>query len=298
MRGQWAENLAIGAKAYFTDDYQELPATYPQIFDVETSGRAFEDDLVATGMPIVVSRPEGEPIAFDRPQFRGRVRYIHAGFGLGYEITEEAFDDDLYNTLNSKAATNLARSHRETEEIVAANVFNLGFTTVQAYDGVSLFNTAHPGVGITQSNRSDVDLSVAALKAAMERYFNMRTDRNIRINMAPDRILVNHNNWWTLQEILGTQFLTAAGTPVNSDRMPNVVTNFGLQPIMWRYLTDNDAWFLLASRAQLALRFYWRKRPMPVDGFEKRTRIFWFGIISRFTAGVTRWQGLDGSAGA
>src|SRR6188768_1380865 len=120
-RGQWGELLVPGAKAVYVDTYNELPSTYPDIFTVDSSGRSFEDDLVATGLPIAVSRLEGEPIAFDRPKFRGKVRYIHAGFGLGYEITEEAYDDDLYNVLNTTASANLARSHRETEEIVAAN---------------------------------------------------------------------------------------------------------------------------------------------------------------------------------
>lgn len=304
-RGQWGEFLAPGAKAVFVDDYNELPSVYPDIFEVDTSGRAFEDDLVATGMPIAVRRKEGEPIAFDRPKFRGKVRYIHLGYGLGYEITEEAVDDDLYKVLNTEAAANLARSHREAEEVVAANVFNLAFTTVQAYDGVAVFSTSHPLVdGSVLPNRpaTDVDISVAALKSATERFFNLKTDRSIRINMAPDRLLVNHNNWWTVQEILGTQQVTGASsggetTSVISIEAKNVVTMMGLRPIMWRYLTDDNAWILMAPKAQTKVRFYWRKSPTPVDGFMGRERIFWFGILSRLSAGITKWQGLDGSSG-
>lgn len=303
-RGQWGENLIPGAKAYYIDTYNELPAIYPEIFTVDTSGRSFEDDLVATGLPLAVSRPEGEPIAFDRPQFRGKVRYIHAGFGLGYEITEEAYDDDLYNVLNQTASANLARSHRETEEIVAANVFNLAFTTVEAYDGVSVFNTAHPMVTGTLPNRPtpDIDISVAALKSAMERFFNLRTDRNIRINMSPDRLLVNHNNWWAVQEILGTRVITGASSGGETDSIisaeaKNVVTMMGLRPIMWRYLTDDSAWFLLAPKNQLRVKFYWRKKPMNVNGFMERERIAWYGILSRFSAGITDWHGMDGSSG-
>jgi hypothetical protein len=304
-RGPWGELLIPGAKAVFVDDYNELPATYPSIYDVDTSGRAFEDDLVATGMPVVVSRPEGEPIPFDRPKFRGKVRYIHAGFGLGYEITREAVDDDLYSVLNSQAAANLARSHRETEEIVTANVFNDAFDEVQAYDGVSVFNTAHPQVGSgTLPNRPspDQDISVAALKSALERFFDLRTDRNIRISMAPDRLVVNHNNWWTVQEILNTQVVTGASadgeiSSIISAEAHNVTTRMGLTPVMWRYLTDDNAWFLLAPKAQTRVRFYWRRSPDPVSGTADREQVAWFGITSRFSAGITDWHGLDGSTG-
>jgi hypothetical protein len=304
-RGPWGENLVPGAKSYYVDTYNELPALYPSVFAVETSSRAFEDDLVATGMPLAPRRNEGEPIAFDRPKFRGKVRYIHGGFGLGYEITEEAVDDDLYNVLNSQSATNLARSHRETEEIVAADVFNFAFTSVQAYDGVSVLNTAHPTVGtLTIPNRPDpdVDISTAALKSAMERFWDLRTDRNIRVNMAPDRVLVNHNNWWNVQEILNTMVVTGGSgeetESIISLEAKNVVTQMGLTPIQWRYLTDDDAWFLMAPKASLRIKFYWRKSPQPVDGFMARERVFWFGIISRFTAGITDWHGLDGSSGS
>lgn len=305
-RGQWGELLVAGASAVFVDDYNELPSEYPQFFDVKTSAKAFEDDLVATGLSLAGPRPEGEPIPFDRPYFRGKVRYIHAGFGLGYEITREAVDDQLYPVLNSQSAGNLARSHRETEEVVAANVFNFAFTTVHAYDDVSVFNTAHPGVGgQTIANRPspDIDISTAALKAAMERYFALKTDRGIRISMSPETLVTGVGAYWAAQEVLGTRFVTGAAaggetTSIVSDQVPNVVTSFGLRPVMWRYLTDADMWFLMAPKAQLKVKFYWRQAPEPVSGFQAREQISWFGIISRFSAGITKWQGLDGSVGA
>lgn len=305
-RGQWGENLVPGAKAYFVDDYNELPSVYPQIFDVDTSGKAYEDDLVATGLPLAVRRREGEPIPFDRPKYRGKVRYIHAGYGLGYEITRESVEDDLYAVLNRQSATNLSRSHRETEEIVAASVINLSFTTQQAYDGVSVFSAAHPLVDeTTQPNRpsSGVDISTAALKAALERFFNLKNDRGLRINMAPDRLLVNHNNWWAVQEILNTRVVKGAASggeisTIISEEAENVVTMMGLMPIMWRYLTDDNAWILMAPKAQTKVRFYWRRTPDPVGGQDDRNQMSWFGITSRFSAGITMWQGLDGSAGA
>ena len=306
VRGQFDKFLIPGAKSVFIDDYQELPSVYPSVLSVDSSSQAFEDDLVATGLPIAISKPEGEPIAFDRARFRGRVRYVHTGFGLGYEITREAVEDDLYQALNSQGATNLARSMREAEEVTAANVFNNGFTSVQAYDGVSLFNATHTtSTATTLANRpaTDVDLSVAAIKASQERFFALKTDRLLRIRMAPSRLIVSDNGWFTAQEILGTRVVTGAASggeisSIISAEAKNVVTDMGLMPIRWSYLTDVDAWFMLAPQAQTGLRFFWRRKPDPTGGSMDREQVAWFGITARFVAGATRWRGTDGSTGA
>jgi len=307
VRGAFDEFLIPGAKSVFIDAYKDAPSLYPGVLDVQTSGKAFEDDLVATGLPIAVSKPEGEPIAFDRARFRGKVRYIHSGFGLGYEITRESVEDDLYQALNSQGAGNLARSMREAEEVTAANVINNGFTTVLVYDGLSLFHSAHLlSDGSTQGNRpgTDADLSVAELKASQERFFALTTDRGIKsVNIAPDRLVVANAGWFTAMEILNTRVVTGAAsggeiTSLISAEAHNVVTDMGITPIRWKYLTDDDAWAFLAPKAQTGLRFYWRRKPMPVSGHDGRRDVFWFGITARFVAGATRWRGVDGSTGA
>jgi len=306
VRGQFDKFLRPGARKVFIDDYKELPAIYPQIFNVETSGKAFEDDLVATGLPIAVSKPEGVPIYFDRAKFRGRVRYIHAGYGLGYEITEETVEDNLYKPLTSQGSSNLARSLREAEEVTAANVFNNAFTTVQAYDGVSLANATHPIVGggvLANRPAADVDISTAALKASTERYFALTTDRGIRISMAPSTVIVSNTNYWTLMEILGTRVVTGAAssgetTSIVSLEAKNVVTSMGLTPIRWAYLTDEDDWFNIARKGTHRLNFFWRRKPDMRSGTDERAGIAWFGITGRWVAGATDWRGFDGSTGA
>lgn len=303
MRGSFEDLLVPGANEVLVDEYNELPSTYDQIFNVDTTGRAFEDDLVLTGIGIAVTKPEGEEITFDKPTFRGKVRYIPTTFGLGYEISREAVDDDLYGALNSRGAANLARSIRETEEITAAAIFNGAFSTIQAYDGVSLINTAHPnGFGGTQPNQpaAPEDLSVSALKDALERFFDLTTDRGLRISLAPGQLTVPVGNWWSAQEILGAPFVAGAGTNdfEPGTYTPNVTMQMGLTPVMWRYLTDQDAWFLTSPKAQHKLKFFWRRTPSPTSGFDGRADVAWFGITARLTAGVTDWRGIDGSEGA
>lgn len=307
VRGQFDKFLRPGARKVYVDEYKELPAKYTEIFNIDTSGKSFEDDLVSTGLPIAVTKPEGEPIAFDRPIFRGRVRYIHSGYGLGYEVTREAVEDDVYKAITSQGSTNLARSIRAAEETTAANVFNNAFSTTQAYDGVALLSTSHTdaegGSSFANKPSSDVDLSVSALKSSMERFFDLKNDRNLRIEMMPDRLLVSNSNWWAAREILGTQFVTGAAsggetTSVISERAKNVTTEMGLMPIRWAYLTDSDAWFTLAPKAQTKLFFFWRRKPDMVDGFDGRTQISWFAGTARWSVGATDWRGIDGSSGA
>ncbi len=297
-RGDFSDLLAPGAKKVYVDEYQQLPAVYPSIFTVDTSGRAFEDDLVMTGLPIAVSKPEGEEIAFDRPKFRGRVRYTHAGYGLAYEITREAVEDDLYGALTRQGSINLAWSMRAAEEVVAASVLNNAFTTTMAYDGVALISTAHPGVGngVTFANRPavDEDISVAALRSSTERFFNLQTDRGLRISMAPAILLVPVQSWWLAQEILGARYMSNGSQGLYT---PNITQQFGLTPIKWAYLTDPDSWYVLARKGVHKLKFYWRRKPDPTKGYDGRAEVSWFGVTARFSAGVTDWRGIDGSPG-
>jgi hypothetical protein len=298
VRAQFDDLIAPGARKVFVDEYNELPAVYPQFMNIDTSGRAFEDDLVMTGLPIAVSKPEGEPIAFDRPRFRGRVRYIHSGFGLGYEITREAVEDDLYQALNSQGATNLARSVREAEEVSAHSVINNSFSTILAYDGVPLVSTAHTGVGgLTFANRPavDEDLSVAALKSSAERQMNLQTDRGLRITMAFSNLLVPRQNWFNAIEILGT---TYNNPDPNNNQVPNVTQKMGLSPMWSPYITDPDAWWVLAPKGTHKLNFLWRRQPDPANGGDDRAQIAWFGITARWSSGATDWRGIDGSPGA
>ena len=304
VRGQFEELLRPGARKVFIDDYNELPAIYPGIFNVDTSGKAFEDDLVVTGLPIAVKRPEGTPIAMDRPKFRGRVRYIHTGFGLGYEITREAVDDDVYGALNSQGASNLARSMRESEEVTAHAVLNNAFSTILTYDGIALISTAHTGVGslvFTNRPSPDVDLSTTALKGSLERYMDLRTDRDLKVSLMPSTLLIPFQNWFTALEILQTQVVTTtfASDGIESLEASNVVSRQGLIPMKSQYLTDADSWYtLIAKNAKsYPLQFFWRSPPQDVSGFEGREQIAWFGEIARMSAGSTDWRGIDGSPG-
>ncbi len=295
VRAAFADLLARTANKVYVDEYNMLPSEYDQFFNIETSGKAYEDELVMTGLGVAVEKPEGEPIFFDRPKMRGSVRFIHAGYGLGYEITRESVEDDQYQALNSKGATNLALSMRECEELTAAAIFNLAFSTVQAYDGVALISASHPdAVGGTQSNVSAADISVAALKAAFENFTSLTTDRGMHISLMPTMLVIPPGNWWTVQEILGAPYLSSGSQGTYT---PNVTGQMGLTPYMYTHLTDHDSWYLMLKHP-MGAKFYWRRKPDPTSGDDLRAQIAWYGITARFSAGVIDWRWIYGSPGA
>lgn len=295
VRGAFADLLQRTANKVYVDEYNMLESEYDTYFNIDTSGKAFEDELVMTGLGVAVEKPEGEPIFFDRPKFRGSVRFIHSTFGLGYEITREAVEDDLFGALTSKGSTNLALSMREAEEVTAVAIFNLAFTTVQAYDGVALISDSHPNVdGTTQTNLGNEDISVAALKTAFENFTSLTTDRGMHISLMPNMLVTGPSNWWTVQEILGAPYLSQGG---QGQYTPNVTAKMGLTPYMYIHLSDPDAWYLMKKDPKGA-KFYWRRKPDPTSGDDLRAQIAWYGITARFSAGVIDWRWIYGSAGA
>lgn len=306
VRGRGSELLDPGARKVYVDTYDELPADYARHMEIDTSGKAFEDDLVTTGLGVVAAKPEGEDMAMDRPVFRGKVRYIHTGYGLGYEITDESFEDELYGVLNNASSRDLARSTREAESITAWNTYNAGFSTILVYDGLSLYNAAHLGIGdLTFSNVGAVDLSTAALKAATEGAMKLQNDRGLRIKIAYSDLITHPDGWWAAQEILGTQFILGAASGGETDsiisdsNVVNVVSQMGLMPFQSPYLTDVDAWFLNAPRqGNPGIKFNWRRTPKPVNGDDDRSGTAWWGISARWSTGATGWRIHYGSPGA
>lgn len=295
VRAAFASLLEKTANKVYVDEYNMLDSEYDQFFNIETSGKAFEDELVMTGLGVAVQKPEGEPIFFDRPIFRGSVRFIHSTYGHGFEITREAVEDDLFGALSSKGATNLALSMREAEEQSAAAIFNLAFSTVQAYDGVALISASHPNaIGGTQSNVGATDISIAGLKAAFENFTGLTTDRGMHIKMMPTMLVVPPANWWTVQEILGAPYISGGSQGTYT---PNVTGQMGLTPYMYTRLTDTNSWYLMLKHP-MGAKFYWRRKPDPTSGDDLRAQLAWYGITARWSTGVIDWRWIYGSPGS
>ncbi len=301
VRGAFNELLRPDARKAYMDEYQELPAEYPMVFNILTSQRAWEEEMYMTGLGVAIEKPEGTKIAMDKPKFLGKVRITHRTFGLGYEITREAVEDDLYGLLTRNGSRNLARALRETEELTAWSIVNGMFTTTLGYDGLPIISDSHPILGggvVSNKANPGVDLSTTALQASIERFLLLKNDRGFNINIAPKRLLTSVTEQWTAQEILGSEFnLDVADAGSGNVITPNVVRKFGITPIFSRRLTDPDAFFVLADKSQTKFTFYWRRKPQYDDDYRKREQVSEHYIHARFSAGINDWHGIDGSTG-
>jgi hypothetical protein len=295
VRGAFDKVIAPGAYAAYADEYESLPAYYSDILKVESTERAYEDFIITAGLGTTPIKPESVTVALDRPFQVGSVRLTITSYGLGYEVSKELMDDDLYGVVADPASRFLATSQRDTEERQGAAVFNLAFTTQQAYDGVSLINVAHPLIaGGTASNRPATAqaLGFTSLQASIERSRNLVNERGLRIRVQPQKLIVPIPLEWLAEEIL-----LSSKKPHEASNTENVLSasRIGLSRFTWPYLTSPTAWFTLAEKHKLM--FFWREKPNMDRDFDKKARVAIFMNFSRFGTVTPDWRGLDGSTG-
>jgi hypothetical protein len=282
------------------DKLKELPRIYPDYFNIKTSDRKFE--RVVTWVPFGDTQLLGEGEAYPTDTLRQAYTkdFLHTKNALGFEVTQEALEDDAENILQ-RCGDLLAFSARYVEEGRAANVLNNGFTTETTPDGVSLFNTAHPlKGGGTARNRpaTDADLSATSLSQAM---IDVQTDQKDQRGHLAAPI----NSWKLIVpphlEFLADRLINSTGMPGSADNDRNPIkARRTWDLIVNPRLSDTDAWFLLAgNKSQHALTFYRRvpiqMLPMEID---PRTKNRIFTIRHRFSLGAWDYVGTYGTAGA
>ena len=201
-----------GIKQWWGQTYDEHQVEYTDLFDSETSTMNYEEDVQLTGFGLVPQKPEGAGVQYDSEVQGFTTRYTHIAYALGYIVTKEELDDNLYEQVSRKRAAALAMSFRQTKENVAANVYNRAFSNTYAGgDSVSLANTAHPNTsGGTWSNRPtvDVDLSEAALEDAIIAIMGLQNDRGLLINIMPKTLIIPRQQVFNAQRILHSSYQT------------------------------------------------------------------------------------------
>jgi hypothetical protein len=259
VSGSFSQLLAPGLQKVFHRSYNEAPEGWQQFFNLEKSDRAYEDHFTWAGFEPFQNYGELEDIQLRNAQPGYTVRYVHRKWGLGYQLSQEMVDDNLYSGVIEQFPAHLARSARASKETVAATIFNLGFSPLQpGGDGVSLFNVAHPlfgGAGGITSNTfaAPVALSHTALQTALIQLKRTRSDDAIFSPVTPSILLVPDQLGPAAREILGTPTV-----PYSTDRTINTLSSSGLQIVEWSYLTDVNDWFLLAPKANTGLHYFER----------------------------------------
>ena len=296
--GSFAKALWPGVNAWYGKEYNDYKVEYLDLFEKHSSNKAFEEDVGVSSFGLALQKPEGTPISYDTERQGFIDRYQHVVFALGFVITKEAFDDDQYEIVGKRKAGGLARSIRQTKEIVGANVYNRAFNPAVVYgDGVSLINAAHPNIaGGTWSNviATAADLSEAALEQAAIDIAGFTDDRGLLIAARPECLVIPRQLMYEAKRILSSDL--RVGTDNNDLNalktmgvIPKVVTN--------HYLTDPDAWFIRTD-VKNGMKYFERD----ADSFDMDndfdTDNAKYKARSRYSFGASDKRGLYGSPGA
>jgi len=298
IRGGNAELLAPGLNRFTFNRLRERPTQFPRYTNVLTSGRAWEDSFEMSGFGPLAKKGELTPTMLDEPIKLGGVRFIHDSFALGFLVSEEMREDEQYGVVNDLAGA-LGRSARITSELYGHDVLNNGFVTTKyvGRDGKALFATDHPlqGTGGTYANTPTVpvDLSEAAIEAGIASFDNMVDARGITTEIQPAILLVTPGD-----RMLAKRLLQSAGFPGTNFNDVNPLADEGITLMVSNWLTDPDAWFLLARGSESPLTFWWRKQPDTKTWDDDNSDGTFHKIKQRHSVGFDDWRGAYGSPGA
>jgi hypothetical protein len=245
-RAQLLKELLPGLNALFGLEYARYGEEHKEIYETETSERSFEEETKLSGFSAAPVKGEGSAIAYDNAQEAWTTRYNHETIALGFSITEEAIEDNLYDSLSARYTKGLARAMSYTKQVKAASVLNNGFSSAYVGgDGVALFSTSHPLVGGgTNSNTpsTQADLNETSLESAVIQIAAWTDERGLLIAAKPCKLIVPPSLQFVATRLLETKLRVGTN---NNDI--NALENNGSIPDGYtqnHFLTDVNAWFL------------------------------------------------------
>ena len=243
-RAQLAKELEPGLNALFGMEYSRYENEHAEIFDQESSDRAFEEEVMLMGFGEAGVKQEGAAVQFDTATESFTARSTHETVALAFSLTEEAVEDNLYDTLSARYTRSLARSMAYTKQVKATNILNNAFTTAGG-DGVSLVNTAHPtalGGNFSNQSATNADLNETSLEQAMIDIAGFIDERGLKIAMQGRKLIIPVNTQFVADRVLNSTL--RVGT---ADNDINAMRNMGMLPdgyVVNHYLLDTDAFFI------------------------------------------------------
>ena len=300
-RAQLLKELLPGLNALFGLEYAKYGEEHKEIYETETSERSFEEETKLSGFSAAPVKNEGSAIAYDNAQEAWTARYTHETIALGFSITEEAIEDNLYDSLSSRYTKALARAMAYTKQVKAAAVLNQGFAGAgnPTYgDGQVLFSTQHPLVsGGVNSNRptTGADLNETSLEAAVIQIAAWTDERGLLIAAKPRKLIVPPALMFVATRLLETEL--RVGT---ADNDINALKNNGSIPEGYtvnHFLTDTNAWFLTTDVPNGLKHFVRTPMATSMDG-DFDTGNVRYKARERYSFGVSDPLGMFGSPGA
>ena len=287
-----------GIKAWWGRTYDEHNEEFKDLYDIEGSSRAYEEDVQLTGFGLAPIKSEGSSVSYDDETQGYVTRYTHVAYALGYICTREEQDDGLYEQVSKRRAQANAFSMRQTKEIVAANVYNRAFNTSYTFgDGKALCVTDHPSTAGDWSNRltTDADLSEASLEDMLIQIMTATNDKGLKISLMPKSLHIHPNEWFNANRILKSTLQNdTANNAVNVLKLVNALPD-GIK--MNHYFTDLDAWFVRTNAPRGMIMYDRTNDPLTRDN-DFDTDNAKAKSYMRFSVGNTDPRGIFGTEGA
>jgi len=298
-RAQLAKELEPGLNALFGMEYARYDSEHEEIFETETSDRAFEEEVMIVGFGNAPTKSEGAGVTFDNSTEGYTSRYTHETVSLAFSLTEEAVEDNLYDRLGSRYTKALARSMANTKQIKAASILNNAFSTdFNGGDGKPLIATDHPlGGGGTLSNRpsSFTDLNETSLEDALISISTFVDDRNLTIALQGQKLIIP-----PALQFVADRLMSSPGRVGTSDNDINSIRNQGMLPqgyVVNHYLTDTDAFFLKTDCPDGFKHFERSPMTTSLEG-DFDTGNMRYKARERYSFGFSNYRCVFGSQGA
>jgi len=296
-RAQLVKELEPGLNALFGLEYKNYADEHTQIFDVENSDRAFEEEVMLSGFANASVKPEGSSVNYDAAQETFSARYTHETLALAFAITEEAIEDNLYDRLASRYTKALARSMANTKQVKAANVLNNAFATANGGDGKELCATNHPIVAGTVRNEltTAADLNETSLEQSLIDIAAMTDERGLKIAAKGVKMIIPSALQFTAERLMKSQ-----GRTGTADNDINAVGNMGMIPqgyVVNHYLTDTDAFFIKTDVPN-GLKMFVRSPIKTAMEGDFETGNVRYKARERYSFGFSDFRGIFGSPGA
>lgn len=298
-RSQLLKELLPGLNALFGLEYNRYGEEHKEIYDIESSERSFEEETKLSGFAAAAVKPEGSAIQYDNAQEAWTARYNHETIALGFSLTQEALEDNLYDSLSARYTKALARAMSYTKQVKAAAVLNNGFSAgVTGGDGQALFSSAHPLVsGGTNANQptTAADLNETSLEAAVIQIAGWTDERGLLLAAKPKKLVLP-----PALQFVATRLLKTENRVGTADNDINAIKSNGVIPggyTVNHFLTDSNTW-MLTTDVPNGLKMFVRA-PISNDmqgDFE--TGNVRYRSRERYSFGYSDPLGMYGSAGA
>jgi len=297
-RAQLAKELEPGLNALFGLEYDRYDQEHAEIFDEESSDRAFEEEVMLSGFGTAPVKSEGGAISFDAAQETYTARYSHETIALAFSITEEAIEDNLYDKLAARYTRALARSMSQTKQIRAASVLNNAFSTASPIgDGSALCAADHPSISGNQSNvlATASDLNETSLEQMLIDIAGFTDERGLKIAVRGMKLIIPKELQFIAERVLNSNL--RSGT---ADNDTNALKSMGMLPegaVVNHFLTDTDAFFVKAD-APNGFKLFQRTAIKTAMEGDFDTGNMRFKARERYSFGVSDWRSVIGTPGA